>query len=193
MPENIFLRCSLFIVRPLFMILISIGFNVHFSIFIIWKGDKNHSVCRSHIRKSMAMAVFRRGCVIFLLEYFIKISFVVITDGVHNLVYGFIRVFQHGFRMFQTDLLHIECSITGRYRYTEWRILWQIWDPSGRKRWERIPRACCSAGRNWNWIWEISGTVWHIKIGLQIGRFAVLRKKLWKRIISVRFLRTIIV
>ena len=35
MPENIFLRCSLFIVRPLFMILISIGFNVHFSIFII--------------------------------------------------------------------------------------------------------------------------------------------------------------
>ena len=59
----------------------------------------------------MAMAVFRRGCVIFLLEYFIKISFVVITDGVYNLVYGFIRVFQ-------TDLLHIECSITGRYRYT---------------------------------------------------------------------------
>ena len=44
----------------------------------------------------MAMAVFRRGCVIFLLEYFIKISFVVITDGVHNLVYGFIRVFRHG-------------------------------------------------------------------------------------------------
>ena len=56
----------------------------------------------------MAMVVFRRGCVIFLLEYFIKISFVVITDSVHNLVYGFIRVFRHGFRMFQTDLLHIE-------------------------------------------------------------------------------------
>ena len=66
------------------------------------------------------MVVFRRGCVIFLLEYFIKISFVVITDSVHNLVYGFIRVFQHGFRMFQTDLLHIECSITGRYLVEEY-------------------------------------------------------------------------
>ena len=71
------------------------------------------------------MAVFRSGCVIFLLEYFIKISFVVITDGVHNLVYGFIRVFRHGFRMFQTDLLHIECSITGRYRYTNMRSFWK--------------------------------------------------------------------
>ena len=44
---------------------------------------------------------------------------------------------------------------TGWCKCTCWRILWQISDPSGRKRWSWIQKTCGSSGSDRTWIWKI--------------------------------------